>query len=403
MSKKTKIEYTGDLFEDLFEEAREQEEKDKANDSIYFDLTPYTFNMDIDSLIRRYSNNGIRIPSFQRDYVWSIDSASRFIDSLLRGLPSPSLFFYEEGRQEYLIIDGQQRVLTLYYYIEKGYFPTKKSFQNQIVNQSKKSEINTDLADLDDHHTEGQPFQLTGNVSQDWKNKSFSELTEEHQNILRNTYIYIIGLRQTSPAEDNSGMFLVFERINTGSTPLNAQEIRLCVSHGPFAHLLKGFAADTKWDNFHVSDKTSGISEIILRFFMFYYIEEYKGSLRSLLDKFIEKNKSFKVYSEYILNNLYNNSFDIMNKVFNHKDFISSESDKFQGYIFLAVWIGIAKNIQGKDNISIDIDKIKSIFIKLQKDKKYKDFVKNTRRAGTPSQYAPFLSFIQKSFENLIG
>ena len=60
-----------------------------------YDLTPYNFNMDVEGLLRRFADRDILIPSFQRNYVWTKEGASMFIDSVLRGLPTPSLFFYE--------------------------------------------------------------------------------------------------------------------------------------------------------------------------------------------------------------------------------------------------------------------------------------------------------------------
>ena len=48
--------------------------------------------------------------------------ASRLIESLILGLPVPQLFLYEEGNNRFLVIDGQQRLMTIYYFI-KGRFP----------------------------------------------------------------------------------------------------------------------------------------------------------------------------------------------------------------------------------------------------------------------------------------
>lgn len=57
----------------------------------------------------------VRIPGFQRHFVWDLPRASRLIESLILGLPVPQLFLYEESRNRFLVIDGQQRLMSIYY------------------------------------------------------------------------------------------------------------------------------------------------------------------------------------------------------------------------------------------------------------------------------------------------
>jgi uncharacterized protein with ParB-like and HNH nuclease domain len=68
-----------------------------------------------------WKDKSIIIPDFQRDYVWSINQASLLIESFLIGLPVPQVFFYVDGDNRNLVIDGQQRLLTVFYYFE-GFF-----------------------------------------------------------------------------------------------------------------------------------------------------------------------------------------------------------------------------------------------------------------------------------------
>ncbi|MGQ4133778.1 DUF262 domain-containing protein, partial [Escherichia coli] len=65
------------------------------------------------------------MPNFQRHYVWDIKRASKLIESLLIGLPIPQIFLYEQDKNEFLVIDGQQRLMTLYYFVN-GVFPRKE-------------------------------------------------------------------------------------------------------------------------------------------------------------------------------------------------------------------------------------------------------------------------------------
>ena len=65
----------------IFEDYEMEEETDFS-----YDLTPYNFNMDVEGLLRRFVDNDILIPSFQRNYVWDQAGASMFIDSVFSGM-----------------------------------------------------------------------------------------------------------------------------------------------------------------------------------------------------------------------------------------------------------------------------------------------------------------------------
>jgi hypothetical protein len=78
--------------------------------------TPNDFNV---KTICDFIDSGVvKIPSFQRHYVWEIERASKLIESLLIGLPIPQIFLYEEARNYFLVIDGQQRLMSIYYFFK---------------------------------------------------------------------------------------------------------------------------------------------------------------------------------------------------------------------------------------------------------------------------------------------
>src|SRR3954447_105746 len=90
-----------------------------------YDITaaPNDFNvLTINSFLE---SGAVKIPGFQRNYVWDIKRASKLIESLILGLPVPQIFLYEEQRNRFLVIDGQQRMMSIYYFI-KGRFPKKE-------------------------------------------------------------------------------------------------------------------------------------------------------------------------------------------------------------------------------------------------------------------------------------
>ena len=367
----------------------------------FYDLTPYNFNMDIEGLLRRFGDQDILIPSFQRNYVWTIEGASMFIDSVLRGLPTPSLFFYEENAGKYLVIDGQQRLLTLYYYI-RGIYPKIKQHQNIKVYPNI---FDIDFSNVQNNtdNLEGIPFRLSGkNVSGLWKGKTFTELSPEQKKRIRNTYIYIIDLKQTSPSNDNSSMYLVYERINTGSTRLNPQQIRICVSHGKYAQFLCEKAVDQKWgEKFGINDTSSGISELILRFISLYYSNgTFKGSMKTYLDKELRDKSNFQLHSEKEITKLYNNSFKILISLFTAKSFKPKNS--FVGYFLLVTWVALALLTKKTKNIdswlSSNKEKILQGFNKVCKNADVVDFYTNTRRASNPETLKNVIMIIYTHF-----
>ena len=98
----------------------------EENDSIYFSISSFGADYTVDGLIKRLEKKQIIVPLFQRRYVWDIKKASRFIESLIIGLPVPGIFLSRDAIEEgnpaqvasgsnapHLIIDGQQRFLSL--------------------------------------------------------------------------------------------------------------------------------------------------------------------------------------------------------------------------------------------------------------------------------------------------
>ncbi len=109
--------------EDYEEKQYEDEPESYPIDEFQLTTTPNDFN--IITIISFIKSKVFKIPNFQRHYVWDIKRASKLIESLLIGLPIPQIFLYEQDKNEFLVIDGQQRLMTLYYFVN-GVFPRKE-------------------------------------------------------------------------------------------------------------------------------------------------------------------------------------------------------------------------------------------------------------------------------------
>jgi uncharacterized protein with ParB-like and HNH nuclease domain len=167
---------------------------------------------EIEGLLGKYRRQRLIIQSdFQRQFVWDQKKASRLIESALLDIPIPIIYLSEEEGNKEIVIDGQQRLTSFFSFIE-GKFP------------------------------DGKEFRLNGlKVMKEFNSKSFKDLEQEYQEKLLSYQIRTITFLSNS---NNDLKFEVFERLNTGSVPLNNQELRNCIYHGDYIRLLRELSQD---------------------------------------------------------------------------------------------------------------------------------------------------------------
>ena len=119
---------------------------------------------------------------FNVSMFWPKPKADKFIESLLLGLPVPGIFLVREKTGRLLVLDGHQRLHTLHKYYEG------------VIN--------------------GKEYRL-GNVQQRFKNKRFKDLDTEDRRRLDDSIIHATVVRQDEPTEDQSSIYIIFERLNT--------------------------------------------------------------------------------------------------------------------------------------------------------------------------------------------
>lgn len=144
-----------ELSQDLEFENEEIEEVQESSTADLSKIVSYNISNTIEVLKFKIDNREIDLqPEFQRDFVWDINRASLFIDSLLIGLPIPSIFLGKSKEDEtYKVIDGQQRLKSAYYFLQ-GKFNTKG--KEQIFNLKKLE-------------------------NREWDGKTYAELEEKYQ------------------------------------------------------------------------------------------------------------------------------------------------------------------------------------------------------------------------------
>jgi uncharacterized protein with ParB-like and HNH nuclease domain len=211
-----------------------------SNDDIY-NINSWGADLSFRELIQLYDDEDLVKPELQRKYVWDKSEASRFIDSILLGLPVPSIFLAKQLDEKMLIIDGYQRLMTIRDYV-KGIF----SGDNKVFKLTRSEKIN-----------------------RSWRGKAFSELPDTEQRRIRNTTIHAIIFVQMHPSSNDTGMYQVFERINTSGRTLLPQEIRNCVYQGNLNTLLIELNKGEIWRKLYGLEKEDSRMrdiEFILRF-----------------------------------------------------------------------------------------------------------------------------------------
>jgi uncharacterized protein with ParB-like and HNH nuclease domain len=273
------------------EELRDEADDSYSNDDLY-NINSWGADLSFRELITMYDEDELIKPELQRQYVWDKVEASRFIESLLLGLPVPSIFLANTDQNTKLIIDGYQRIMTVYDYL-KGIW----SKDNSVFMLSNSEKIN-----------------------KRWRGKSFSQLSTEEQRKIRSTTIHSIIFEQVNPKNDDTSLYQIFERINTGGRALVAQEIRNCVYQGSLNKLLFELNSDYRWRELFGSDKDDRMRdmEFILRFFALNnddILKHKKGniSLKKLLNEFMGRRTN---NSDEVIDKLRNDFLQVINFVY---------------------------------------------------------------------------------------
>lgn len=105
------------------EEEGELDTAEETDDVPYveFDISVSPSDPSLELLTQQIDRKDIIIPFYQRQYVWSIEQASKLVESFLMGLPVPQVFLYANDEGQLEVIDGQQRLMSMKYFFE-GYF-----------------------------------------------------------------------------------------------------------------------------------------------------------------------------------------------------------------------------------------------------------------------------------------
>lgn len=306
-----------DILNKLEEEILSQDDSAEVPPS---DIVAYNELRSCADLYRMYTKNILDIsPDFQREVVWRASDQTRFIDSLTKQLPIPSMCFALDYKlQKWMVIDGLQRISTIIKFLDE------------------KPWVLSELDDID-------PI-LSGKSVQSIREQSSPN--HSYYSRVENLALPITILRcDFSKKSHMEYLFTIFHRLNTGGTKLNNQEIRNCIYSGKFNALLKKLDNYQNWRDLNrmkAGDSQRFVKqELILRFFCFYDDSaSYNGKLASFLNFYMYRNQDISLEEVEQKENLFNKTIDVI-----YEKIFVRNPPKISLTIMESLLVGVASNI----------------------------------------------------------
>lgn len=235
-----------------------------------YDIVTFPADFTLQVLYQKWNDGDITIPKFQRSFVWDVPRASRLIESIMMGLPVPPIFLYLDGKNKYLVIDGMQRLTSVFSFM-RGSF--------------------------DANHSPNRPFALKGiNDKSRWHGKTLEEFDDADRRELKNYVLRAMIIKQIRPENDNTSIYHIFQRLNTGGMMLLDQEVRNCVYAGDFNDLLIRLNQHDGWRNILGKRKEDprkrDVGYLLRCISLLHNSKKYKKPMRDFLSRFMAEKKN---------------------------------------------------------------------------------------------------------------
>lgn len=309
-----------------------------------YDITSFGADWDVDGVVKRMRKGTVFVPPFQRDYVWNIKEASRFIESLLLGLPVPGIFLAKEPEtNKLLLIDGQQRCKSLQFFYDEKFNPRAGASRDRV-------------------------FRLKG-VAKRFEGKTYSELEEADQLMLDDSVIHATIVKQESPADDDTSIFRIFERLNSGGRKLVPQEIRVAVYHGELIQFLNELNDDEDWRRIY-GKKSARLKdqELVLRYLALKEsYKDYKRPMKVFLNEYAQRRRKLPEETREGWEDTWGQTTQLVWNALGKDAFRPVRA--LNAALYDAVMVGIATALE--DGVELDEDAIRSGYEQLLEDKEF--------------------------------
>ena len=325
-------------------EIESNDEVDDVVPAVRYDISSYGVDFDVEGLCRRLRREELFVPAFQRNYIWNVRDASRFIESLLLGLPVPGIILArDEPTGKLSIIDGQQRLKSLLFFYD-GYFDP----ENRGVNS--------------------REFKLVG-VQEDLAGLTYQTLGEKDRIDLDNSVIHATVVKQDFPQGDDTSIYHIFERLNSGGRRLYPQEMRNALYPGALIDTIREMNNHPSWRNIY-GRRSARLrdQELILRFLALHFSEQnYFRPLQEFLTKFVISNRTPEPDVLHRYQSTFTEVSDLWWEALGSQAFRRTVA--LNAAVFDSMFVGLARTIS--DYGPPDTEKIAVAYADLLKDEDY--------------------------------
>lgn len=303
------------------------------------------YPMSIGELANLYQDGDLKInPIYQRMFRWDITQQSALIESILLNIPIPPIYVYQNEKGKWNLIDGQQRLSTIFKFMG-------------ILKKESEAEMGTALVECEPLTCTKFLPSLEGKY---WEHEDERiSLTDAQRRYIKRAKILIIIIDKSS---DEFAQYEMFQRLNTGGSHLSPQEIRNCILVMKSEEIYKKLRDMSKYENFvnavPISEKDSeeqGYLELIVKYLVLRYSkfeisdsENYNNFLTDEILKLInENNIDFEKEKE-----LFEKTFDLLYEVMDENAFKKYDKEKNKSYgavlvgAYEAIIPGLTDNIE---------------------------------------------------------
>ncbi len=309
-------------FDGLEEDIEEDKGSSLEDGDLY--LIPNDFNV---ATIHNFIDRGIiKAPFYQRHYVWDLKKASLFIESVMFGLPIPTIFLRdatEGGRKRYDIIDGQQRLLTIYFFIN-NVFPKNEKARNLLRGEGEIKDIIKDKSvfpefklNLLNLHSNPNQSEKGHRTYHDYTYEKLSEIEDKPmQENFELTTIPITAIRFSGAKDHANKIYEIYRRLNTTGVKLTPQQVRVAVYNSYFYTVLHNLNEDQRWrkiiDKAYISKKMADLETLLRAAAFLVKWGEYRGSMQNFLNNFsYEMTKTHERESAEFLKEIFLKFFNL--------------------------------------------------------------------------------------------
>lgn len=334
------------------------------------DLAIETLDMSYGEILSLIRNEELVIePDYQRLFRWDFTQQSRFIESVMLRIPIPQIFTVERSDGVLELTDGLQRISTMIHFFGR----------DELDNNEKDKEI------YRNYFPAGDLLTLSGcEVLKELNEKTVKDFSVRDRLTIKRSSIRMVIVKRQS---DDYFRYELFKRLNTGGTPLSAQEIRNCSSRmigedgSKFYNFLIQCAKNKHFQECtdSLSDKARGMKEdeeLVLRFFALKNArDDFKGSVRDWLDQFMEDTILEKHFDYEQEGRIYGDLFERISTVLGQYAFVKHRDDKPIGGLapafFEAVTMGLYENVNNMPDVTDE--ELKNAIIAAIQSQEFKD------------------------------